>query len=161
MKTILVPSDFSPNANKALNYAAQIAKLSGASIIIVHVTDLTHASMNENVILPESFDKEIIDNAHKYHYYIASHSKCIFLSSSNSNTEAKKLALEKLKPNIDNLINKKIVIVKIKSVADKYEKQKKTKCFTDCININEIGRPINTVNQVFCFKNSNFNCPCN
>jgi nucleotide-binding universal stress UspA family protein len=65
MKTILVPSDFSPNANKALNYAAQIAKLSGASIIIVHVTDLTHASMNENVILPESFDKEIIDSANQ------------------------------------------------------------------------------------------------
>jgi len=65
MKTILVPSDFSLNANKALNYAAEIAKLSGAAIIIIHVTDLTHASMNENVILPESFDKEIIDNANQ------------------------------------------------------------------------------------------------
>ncbi|HSN61899.1 MAG TPA: universal stress protein [Ferruginibacter sp.] len=65
MKTILVPSDFSLNANKALNYAAEIAKLSGAAIIIIHVTDLTHASLNENVILPESFDKEIIDSANQ------------------------------------------------------------------------------------------------
>jgi len=30
-----------------------------------------------------------------------------------------------------------------------------TKFFTDCMNINEIGIPINTVNHMFCFKNSN------
>lgn len=65
MKTILVPTDFSPNANKALNYAAEIASLSGAAILIVHVTDLTHASMNENVILPDKYDKEIIHNANR------------------------------------------------------------------------------------------------
>ena len=65
MKTILVPTDFSLNANKALNYAAELAKLAGASIIILHVTDLTHASINENVILPENFDQEIIDSANK------------------------------------------------------------------------------------------------
>jgi nucleotide-binding universal stress UspA family protein len=65
MKTILVPCDFSANANKALNYAAEIAKLSGAAIIILHVTDLTHASINENAVLPDSFDKDIIDNANQ------------------------------------------------------------------------------------------------
>ncbi len=65
MKTILVPTDFSPNANKALNFAAEIANLSGACILILHVTDLTHASMNENVILPDSFDKDIINNANR------------------------------------------------------------------------------------------------
>ena len=65
MKTILVPTDFSLNANKALNYAAELAKLAGASVIILHVTDLTHAAINENVILPENFDQEIIDNANK------------------------------------------------------------------------------------------------
>lgn len=65
MKTILVPTDFSLNANKALNYAAELAKLAGAKIIIVHVTDLTHTSISENVILPESFDKEIIESANK------------------------------------------------------------------------------------------------
>ena len=66
MKTILVPTDFSLNANKALNYAAELAKLSGSKIIILHVTDLTHAAINENVILPENFDKEIIDSANKH-----------------------------------------------------------------------------------------------
>ncbi len=65
MKTILVPTDFSLNANKALNYAAELAKIAGAKIIVLHVTDLTHASINENVILPENFDKEIIDSANK------------------------------------------------------------------------------------------------
>ena len=65
MKTILVPTDFSPNANKALNYAAEIAIISGATIIIVHVSDLTHASMNENIILPASIDKEVILEANR------------------------------------------------------------------------------------------------
>ncbi len=65
MKTILVPTDFSPNATKALDYAAQLAQMAGANIVIMHVTDLTHASMNENVILPEAFDKDIIDAANE------------------------------------------------------------------------------------------------
>lgn len=63
MQTILVPTDFSLNANKALNYAAEIAKLSGAAIIIVHVTNLTHAAINENVILSETLDKDVMDKA--------------------------------------------------------------------------------------------------
>jgi len=65
MKTILVPTDFSPNANKALNYAAELAILSRATIIIIHITDLTHAAMNENVILPASIDKDIIHEANR------------------------------------------------------------------------------------------------
>ena len=40
--------------------------------------------------------KEIVDNALKYHYFIASSSKIILLSSSNDKSEAKKLALKKL-----------------------------------------------------------------
>ncbi len=65
MTTILVPTDFSPNAAKALNYAAELSRLVGARIIIMHVTDLTHASINENVILPENSDKEIIGLANE------------------------------------------------------------------------------------------------
>lgn len=61
--TILVPTDFSPNAAKALNYAAELAHLVGAGIIIMHATDLTHASINENVVLPQNPDKEIIGTA--------------------------------------------------------------------------------------------------
>jgi hypothetical protein len=37
----------------------------------------------------------------------------------------------------------------------------KTKCFTDCININEIGIPINKANHKLSFKKSYFNLPCN
>jgi nucleotide-binding universal stress UspA family protein len=39
MKKILVPTDFSPNADKALNYAVQLAKKSGGEIILIHVVD--------------------------------------------------------------------------------------------------------------------------
>jgi hypothetical protein len=68
--------------------------------------------------------KTIVKTANKYHYYAVSTHKTIFLSSSNKKTEAKKLALEKLKPNIDNLIGKSLVVVKIKSVAKEFKKQK-------------------------------------
>jgi nucleotide-binding universal stress UspA family protein len=36
MKKILIPTDFSPNADKALNYAVQLARRSGGEIFIVH-----------------------------------------------------------------------------------------------------------------------------
>ncbi|RYF88615.1 MAG: universal stress protein [Chitinophagaceae bacterium] len=65
MQTILVPTDFSLNANKALNYAAEVAKLSGAKIIIMHVTNLTHATINENVALAETLDNEVFEDANK------------------------------------------------------------------------------------------------
>lgn len=68
--------------------------------------------------------KEIVNNAKKYHYYVVTTNITSCVSSSNSKSEARKLALEKLKPNIDNLIGKKLVFVKIKSVAKEFEKQK-------------------------------------
>lgn len=39
MKKILVPTDFSPNADKALNFAVQIAKHSRGEIMLVHSTE--------------------------------------------------------------------------------------------------------------------------
>ena len=39
MKKILVPTDFSPNAEKALNFAVQIAKRSGADLLLVHAVE--------------------------------------------------------------------------------------------------------------------------
>ena len=68
--------------------------------------------------------KEIVSKVKKYHYYAVSTHKTIFLSSSNKKSEAKKLALDKLKPNIDKLIGNKLVLVKIKSVEKSFEKQK-------------------------------------
>ncbi|MDB5202960.1 MAG: hypothetical protein JWQ27_2369 [Ferruginibacter sp.] len=39
MNKILVPTDFSPNASKALEYAVEIAKLADAEILLLHVSD--------------------------------------------------------------------------------------------------------------------------
>ena len=60
---------------------------------------------------------EFIDENYKYHY------KTIFLSSDDNKKEASIQALKKLAPNIDNLIGKKIVLVKIKSVENKFNTQ--------------------------------------
>jgi len=70
--------------------------------------------------------KEIVYKAKKYHYYVVSTHKTIFLSNDNKKSKAKKLVLDKLKPNIDKLIGNKLVVVKIKSVANEFEKQKKS-----------------------------------
>jgi hypothetical protein len=79
----------------------------------------------------------IIKNNDKYRYYAISSTKTIFLSSSNSKLEAQNLALEKLKPNIQNLIGKTILLVKLKSVVNAYEKQKIKKN-----SLNMIGGPL-------------------
>jgi len=39
MKKIIVPTDFSPNADKALHYAVQLAIQTGGEIILVHAVD--------------------------------------------------------------------------------------------------------------------------
>ena len=85
--------------------------------------------------------KKLIKNVHKYHLYATTTNHTIFLSSSNSKTRAKLDALYKLKPNIDNLIGKKLVLVHIKSVNKEFEKQKTSE------DLKIIGGPI-----VFIFK---------
>lgn len=40
MKRILVPTDFSPNADKALNFAVEIARKSGAEIMLIHAVEI-------------------------------------------------------------------------------------------------------------------------
>lgn len=42
MKKILVPTDFSPNADKALNYAVEIARRAGGEITIVHAIEASN-----------------------------------------------------------------------------------------------------------------------
>lgn len=39
MKRILVPTDFSPNADKALNFAVQIARKAGAELLLIHAVE--------------------------------------------------------------------------------------------------------------------------
>ena len=58
--------------------------------------------------------KEIIKNTNKFHYFIRTQNKIIHLSSSNSKSEAKKIALKKLSSQIDKLIGKKLILIKIK-----------------------------------------------
>lgn len=59
---------------------------------------------------------EIINNTKKYHYFIKTTTKIIYLSSSNSKIEAKNMALLKLNPNLDNLIGKNLIFIKIKEI---------------------------------------------
>lgn len=58
--------------------------------------------------------KEIIKNTKKFHYFIRNQNKTIILSSSNSKSEAKEIALKKLSSQIDKLIGKKLILIKIK-----------------------------------------------
>ncbi len=47
MQTILVPSDFSENANTALKYAIQLANLMQSKLVVFHSAQFTFASINE------------------------------------------------------------------------------------------------------------------
>ena len=58
--------------------------------------------------------KEIIKNTKKFHYFIRNQNKTLHLSSSNSKSEAKELALKKLDTEIDKLIGKNLILIKIK-----------------------------------------------
>lgn len=49
MKKILVPTDFSDNATKALNYAVQIAKTAGAEVVLIHALESTNPEEEKKV----------------------------------------------------------------------------------------------------------------
>lgn len=68
----------------------------------------------------ENYDK-IIDKVDKYYYFVISPKKTILLSSSNDVNKAKKDALDKLEPQINKFINKKLVFVQIMNTYDKYK----------------------------------------
>lgn len=60
MKRILVPTDFSPNAEKALNFAVQIAKKAGSGLFLLHATE----SYNEKDALTTAREKlSLISNS--------------------------------------------------------------------------------------------------
>ena len=64
MKKILVPTDFSPNALRAIHYAVEIAKRNQASICLVHVTD----ALLDNVFpgqekITEDYNNTIVEQA--------------------------------------------------------------------------------------------------
>lgn len=62
VKTILVPTDFSPDAEKALSTATELAKLFGARIVVVHAyhVDIPMVSpMAGGYALPQGFYEEL------------------------------------------------------------------------------------------------------
>jgi len=61
MKIIVVPTDFSPFADNAMNYAAQLAEKTGASLLLVHVYQIP-ISMNDVPVLMISAE-ELKDSA--------------------------------------------------------------------------------------------------
>jgi nucleotide-binding universal stress UspA family protein len=56
MKTILVPIDFSPSSDNAMNYAAYLAAKVGASLLLVHVYQIP-VSMNDMPVLMVSAEE--------------------------------------------------------------------------------------------------------
>lgn len=63
MKRILIPTDFSPNADKATDYAVQIARLSGASMILIHACDdLDPLYLNGSMTRME-YNQRVMDEA--------------------------------------------------------------------------------------------------
>jgi nucleotide-binding universal stress UspA family protein len=57
MKQILLPTDFSPHADKALEYAIAIARKMGASLWLLHVTEEAESILLDNVIPPGEVQK--------------------------------------------------------------------------------------------------------
>jgi nucleotide-binding universal stress UspA family protein len=66
MNRILVPTDFSPNADRAIDYAVRIAKLNQSTLYLIHACDnldplylegtMTHMEYNQR-IMDEAFEK--------------------------------------------------------------------------------------------------------
>ena len=59
MKKIIVPTDFSANAMKAVTYAAEIAKRTGATIYLLHVIAPVTDSIRQPYALHERLQEEI------------------------------------------------------------------------------------------------------
>jgi hypothetical protein len=63
--------------------------------------------------------KNIIVNIGKYHYLIVNSSKSIILSSSNSKSEARQNALDKLQPILNAVLGKHIYLLTIRKISKK------------------------------------------
>ena len=65
MKNILVPTDFSPNANKALDFAVQIARQAKAQINLIHACDLIDTIFKDNQTMYKEHNQTISDKANE------------------------------------------------------------------------------------------------
>ena len=65
MKKILMPTDFSPNAKKAMDCAVQIARQAKAEIILLHACELIDATFKDHQTVYKEHDQSIIDQANE------------------------------------------------------------------------------------------------
>ena len=63
MKKILVPTDFSANANKALDFAVQIAKEAKAEILLIHTCELLDTTLKDHLAIKREHNRKIVDEA--------------------------------------------------------------------------------------------------
>ena len=63
MNKILVPTDFSLNAVRAIDYAVEIAKLNQATIYIIHACDHLYPTDINNVLSKGDYNKKLTDEA--------------------------------------------------------------------------------------------------
>lgn len=63
MKKILVPTDFSPNAARAIDYAVQVARINQATIYLIHACDHLYPVIMDDVLSNEDYNKKISDEA--------------------------------------------------------------------------------------------------
>ncbi|MDP1803321.1 MAG: universal stress protein [Bacteroidota bacterium] len=63
MKTILVPTDFSMVSDNAVNYAAEIAKVTKAKLILFHVYQIPVVATEVPIVIPnfEELEKDCLD----------------------------------------------------------------------------------------------------
>ncbi len=62
MKKILVPTDFSPNAARAIDYAVRIAKINQATVYVIHICDHLYPFSMESMS-KEEHNQKITDSA--------------------------------------------------------------------------------------------------
>lgn len=63
MKKILVPTDFSPNAARAIDYAVRMAKLNKATVYLIHASEHLDTMSLEMGIPKAEYNKHIADEA--------------------------------------------------------------------------------------------------
>lgn len=63
MNKILVPTDFSPNALRAIDYAVQIAKINQATIYVIHACEHLFQPDLENILPKEEYNTKQTDEA--------------------------------------------------------------------------------------------------
>jgi nucleotide-binding universal stress UspA family protein len=65
MKKIMVPTDFTANANKAVDFAVAVAKEAKAEVLIIHVCDLVDTTFKDHLAVKKEHNQLIVDRANQ------------------------------------------------------------------------------------------------